>query len=797
MPSPHQDPRDRWLRRRPGLRGAGRSSRLERTLVHVHAAILGAYAVVTAAPLLWDVPGVVGPAARVALAGVYAAVALDLLLRGERVVHLAVLTGALGLAVVLQSLPRPGDLGPDLAYSAVAISGARLLRLLPFTVALLLLGVAYSASTTLGSSGTPLLQHVDAVLLGAALSVSLAGFVGTLEEGTRAAERLDDEALTRERALHRERSAQHAAAAAGRVLHDEVLTSLRLVAESADRRLDADAVRTSCRASALSVREETRQVAPSGAAGDATGPDAPSGVGPRPADDIAVAAPTSLGELLDDVASRAAVATRVEGAPHALATRLPPGAADALARAVGETLRNVARHSGADEAGVRVVAAGPRVLVEVVDHGGGLPAGAGEGFGLRQSVRAALATVGGDVEVVPTPGGGVTVRLGLPRAAADPPARPRRWSRDDLARCHRQTVVTSGGAISLVRSVAWPQGVAWTYLALRYSWDSSPVAVGLGLLVVLVAVTVGVAERLERRPPTLGWVLGLVVALVAVQVAGLALLPPGGMLDYRSWTVGFVAVPVMTVCFFLPRALGLLVVAPHPVVVLVAVTLDPGLTLGLPPLGSLNATLLTPLLGVVLGGLLRRSGRQVEADRERLTQAERALARRRARAEVSSVHLRHTRTVVVPWLEDVARSRVDLDDPRTAEAARALSWEVRDDLYAPGFFDPELRGLVTEARRRGAVVEVGAGFAPGAADRTTGALLRELAPRLAPGTKLSVATRAGHARLSLVPPDPELVRQVRRLLPTGLAVDTDDFRVVVRYDDAPQIRGVADDRATG
>lgn len=792
MPSPRQQPRDRWLRRRPDLRGAARSARLERTLVHVHAAILGAYVVVTAAPLLWTPSGVVGPAARVALALVFAAVATDLLRRGERMLHLGVLTAALGLAVALESVQRPVDLGPDLAFSAVAISGARLLRLVPFSGALLVLGGAFSVVMSLSPGDTPLLQHLDAALLGAALSVSIAGFVGTLEEGARTAERLDEVALARERTLHRERSAEHAAAAAGRVLHDEVLTSLRLVAESAEQRLDPDAVRASCRASARSVREETRPVGPADHRPDARRPDPDQGLGAAQ-----VPAPTSLGEVLDDVASRAGVVTRLEGTPRTLATRLPRAGAEALARALGETLRNVARHSGTVEASLRVTRTGPRVLVEVVDHGRGLPAGAVEGFGLQHSVRAALTAAGGDVEVVPTPGGGVTVRLGLPRAATVPASRPRPWSRTDLARCHRLTVLTSGGEISLVRAVAWPQGLAWTYLALRYSWDSSPVVLALGLLAVLVAVTVGVAERLERRPPTLGWVLRLVVLLVVVQVVGLSVLPPGGMLDYRSWTIGFVAVPVMTACFFLPRTLGLLVLAPHPVAVLVAVALDPALTLGLPPLGSLNATLLTPLLGVVLGGLLRRSGHQVEAERERLSRAQRALARRRARAEVTSVHLRHTRTVVVPWLEDVARSRLDLHDPLTAETARALSWEVRDDLYAPGFFDPELRGLVTEARRRGAAVEVGAGFAPGAADRTTGELLRELAPRLAPGTKLTVATRAGHARLALVPPDPELVRCVRRILPAGLSVDSDEFRAVIRYDDAPRKWGVADDRATG
>lgn len=793
MPDPRKQPRDRWLRRRAVLRGPGRSSRLERTLVHVHAAILGVYVVVAPAPLLWAgdaTPGEV--AARLCLAGVFAAVAADLLARGERLVHLPVLTASLGLAIVVESVHRPGDVAPMLAYSAVAISAVRLLRLVPTAVVLLGVGVAFGALLASTPDGAPLLQYLDGALLGAALSLSIAGFVDSLENGTRTAEQLDAEALARERVLHREQGRRSAAAAVGRVLHDDVLASLRLVA---DVRHDHDpaVVRASCRASARAVRDE---VAPLDAVtGDPAADGTPHDVaGPR--EDGRLPSPATLGEVLDATASRSAVAAMVEGPPRLRGLALPRASADALARAVGEALRNVLRHSGTHVATLRVVADGRAVAVEVVDEGRGLAPGTAEGFGLRQSVRATLAEVGGEVVVRPTPGGGTTVRLVLPRPAKSSPARTPAWSTAGLARTHRRTVLTSGGSISLVRAVAWPQGLAWTYLALRHSWLSPHVAVTTALLVALVVITLGVARRLEQGPPTLRWVLGLATVLVVVQVVGLATLPAGGMLDYRSWTVGFVSVPVMTVCLFLPRTLGLLVVAPHPVAVLVAVALDPALTLGLPPLGSLNATLLTPLVGVVLGVLLRRTGRQVEVERARLSQAERALARRRALAEVASVRLAHTRAVVVPWLEDVADSRIGLHAPGTADTARALSWEVRDDLYAPGFFDPPLRRVVTAARRRGAAVEVGAGFAPGAADRTTGLLLRELAPLLHPGSKLTVATRAGHARLSLVPPDLDLVQRARTLLPSGLTIDTDDFRAVIRFEDAPPNRGMATDRPT-
>lgn len=514
-----------------------------------------------------------------------------------------------------------------------------------------------------------------------------------------------------------------------------------------------------------------------------------------PAD--AAAAQPSLDQVLEEVAEGAPVAVHLDASPRLLSARCPADVADALRRALGEALRNVERHSGVRRASLEVQATGDGTWrVAVVDRGRGFPAQVRHGYGLEHSLHAPVVAVGGSVSLQQTPGGGATVVLSVPAPDHRGAAGPRPWSDERLQRTYHRTVLTSGGSISLVRAVAWPQGAVWTYLAVKYSLRTPSPWLLLALTTLLVGVTALVAIRLEHRPPTRRWVGAVWAVLVAAQLAGLVLLPAGGMLDYRSWPIGFVAVPVMTLCMFLPRSLALVVALPHPLLILLANRLDPALADGQLPVGSLNASLLTALLGIAIGDLLRRTSKLVEEERDRLSQAERALARRRARAEVTSLHLEHTRHVVVPWLERVGSGRVDLDEPATAARARTLSLEVRDDLYAPGLFDPALRRLVSAARSRGAVVEVGAGFAPGASDRTTGLLLRELVPHLRHGAKLTVATRDAHSRISLVPPDHTLVARAHAVVGDGLVVDADDFRVVLRFLDHPGNRGVDHDRDT-
>ena len=84
-------------------------------------------------------------------------------------------------------------------------------------------------------------------------------------------------------------------------------------------------------------------------------------------------------------------------------------------RVAQEALNNVARHSGATEAWVRLTCTGDRLVLEVEDRGRGIGAGAGprdagRGMGLV-SMRERAELIGGSLHLHQPPEGGTTVRL--------------------------------------------------------------------------------------------------------------------------------------------------------------------------------------------------------------------------------------------------------------------------------------------------------------------------------------------------------------------------------------------------
>ena len=115
----------------------------------------------------------------------------------------------------------------------------------------------------------------------------------------------------------------------------------------------------------------------------------------------------ALGRLADQAGLQ--VAWRVD---PAVADSGPLGAL--VHRVVREALTNAARHAPGSQVGVRVVDAGDRVEVEVVDDGtgtGGFDLGTGTGLaGLRE----ALARRGGTLTAGPRTGGGFRVAASLP-----------------------------------------------------------------------------------------------------------------------------------------------------------------------------------------------------------------------------------------------------------------------------------------------------------------------------------------------------------------------------------------------
>jgi hypothetical protein len=96
---------------------------------------------------------------------------------------------------------------------------------------------------------------------------------------------------------------------------------------------------------------------------------------------------------------------------------VPPRTAAVVAAAAREALRNVVKHAGTDVAWIRMRSEPGVVSVSVADKGCGFdPEACHQGFGLKESVRERMRSVGGRAEVLSTPGGGTIVTLTVPVA---------------------------------------------------------------------------------------------------------------------------------------------------------------------------------------------------------------------------------------------------------------------------------------------------------------------------------------------------------------------------------------------
>ncbi|HMD32637.1 MAG TPA: ATP-binding protein, partial [Candidatus Acidoferrales bacterium] len=101
--------------------------------------------------------------------------------------------------------------------------------------------------------------------------------------------------------------------------------------------------------------------------------------------------------------------------------RLPQETETALFRIVQESLANIQRHSGSRTARIRLDGMPSRILLEVSDQGGGIPAGRGKevnepgarfGVGIV-GMRERMAQLGGTLEIESN-ASGTTVRATLP-----------------------------------------------------------------------------------------------------------------------------------------------------------------------------------------------------------------------------------------------------------------------------------------------------------------------------------------------------------------------------------------------
>lgn len=187
-----------------------------------------------------------------------------------------------------------------------------------------------------------------------------------------------------------------------RLLHDTVLATLTLLAHSG-RGVSEAALREQARNDAHLLRQ-LRLGEPL-----VTLPEA--GYRPEPVEE------TTLGTTLDSVKQRfeqLGLDVNWHGNARVL---LPPGVLDGFLFAISECLENVRRHSGVSLAHVTITEDERAVRAMITDAGRGFAVDqvATERFGLKESVIARLAELGGSARLFSSPGAGTTVLLEVPR----------------------------------------------------------------------------------------------------------------------------------------------------------------------------------------------------------------------------------------------------------------------------------------------------------------------------------------------------------------------------------------------
>lgn len=734
--------RGRWPHR-----GPGRLPALKRAVLRLHAVLLALMAAFVVAPLASGENPWHQVAARLVIVVVFGVVAVDLQIRGERPEHLLATLGLVLLSPVLRIDPPAADLAAGFVLAAFCLSAARLLTGWYYLAAVVLVG---GLSVLLRwAVGDSVMVALDDAVVSAGLNWAAAGvFVEALRRSAYRAQAAADRADAR-RAERQDAEAERLAVReASRALHDDVLAALRLVA---DGHCDRDLVRRTCGR----ARDSVAAV-----------------ISPHPVREAPVV--SDLADLLGRITAAAPVEVEVDIGPGVSDVDLPSAATEAIEQAVAEALRNAGRHSGSVSTWLRVRVSGVDLVVDVADDGVGWCGPARPGHGMTHSIVAPVESAGGRVSFEATPGGGATVRLHMPIVHQQriPPERM----------AYDATMHGIGGRTWVV-PMAWPLAAAWGYASVRGALGWPDHLVSFTLLAGYVAVSACVIAQVARAAATRRWIVSMGAALVALEAVSLSLLPDGAMLDYRSWPQALVALPLLYLAIVLPARWAVAMIAPHPLLVLLAWWWNPALSEGAVPWGSLNAVVLVPFFGVLVGGLMRRTdrhAREADAESSRLAME---LAVSDAVARVASLHLDHTRRTVIPWLSAVALGTLDLSDPAVRARAEGFAAEVRDDLYAPGFFDDRLRAGATAFRSRGGQLRLRPGLAAGGWSRRVGRILDVLLRDLDGQHIVTVIPPRRPddvVRVSVVPPAPWVALSAEA---HGLDIAGDRGRTVVAVPD--------------
>jgi len=441
----------------------------------------------------------------------------------------------------------------------------------------------------------------------------------------------------------------------------------------------------------------------------------------------------------------------VEDIPVSVAIDLPETGprlelhqAMALVDASREALRNVGRHAGVTSARWGVHREPGHVVVTIADQGRGM-AGAPWGMGLRQSVVARVADVGGRAEIRSDPHG-TTVTLTVPVAPA------RSGVQRDLAGAYFTTLRTTGTSRARVLAlrVAIPMLVANTWVGLRHGLVDAATLWEAPLWLATIVATIGFAWSLGRREPH-PFVYAAIVVGVAVDTGlGLRVAGDGATADFRSWMILGNVIVLILLAYVTPLRWAPLYTLPNLAVVVIVSATDPSVAL-LATAGALISPLV-PLPAGILGHMQRRANRRLEAEHTRLMDAQ---VGRETAARIRDVERRELSTTMreaLPFLEELAVG-THVDDLTLRRRAGRIAGAVRDDLYAPGVIDAPLRAHAADLRGRGGNLVIRPDVDVSHVRNDFRALLTVLLPSVSPETTVTISQDgAGAVRVVVVPP---------------------------------------------
>lgn len=417
---------------------------------------------------------------------------------------------------------------------------------------------------------------------------------------------------------------------------------------------------------------------------------------------------------------------------------LSPEVFDALAHAVRESLRNVARHSGTDTAYVHVVRRRHGIKVTVTDHGVGFRGGAG--VGQRVAMTERMRAVGGTVRIESAPGAGTTVTMAW--RAPSLVGRLLGWSPDTDRLIRLALGPPAVPALQPVLALAG--GYLATAVILVVDGRLQP-ATYAGAVVVAGMLAL-LAVRMRRGP--IGPAVPALVSLATAVILALVLptVSVDGLGGLESWIIEFTALPAVLLAWVQPIQVTALMLVPNAAVITTVALHDDVRATALPHL--LFVQPLNALFVAVIAYVCRRAGRVVAE----------ATAGETDRSAATMRLLGGLQHAVVAALTAGASGEAP-----AADVSR-LARSVRDCLYLPGPAHERLRAALDGLRGRGTRVETAFGEQLPASEE-----LARVVEVLADGAaeQVTISTADGVVTLVVVPGVDEATMRALRAVTVG------------------------------